>query len=167
MSDAAAPKKTPKPATHPMFGEMIMATVTLLKKKKGSSIQAIKKYILASYKVEDKSVARFVMINLVRMVAAGDLKQVNGSGSFGSFKSFVKAALKPRKVAAKPKKVAAKNSVAKKAAKFPKKAAKKTATKKAAKPAKKAAKSPAKKAAKKPVAKKAAKKPAAKKVAKK
>ena len=182
MSDAAAPavaapkvkkaaapkvKKVAKPATHPKFGEMILAAVTALKEKKGSSNQAIKKYILATYKVEEKSVTKNTKVNLVRMVTAGDLKQVKGTGASGSFKLAVKAAPKPKKAAAKSPKKAAKKPVAKKAAKSPKKAAKKTATKKAAKPAKKAAKSPAKKAAKKPVAKKAAKKPAAKKVAKK
>ena len=174
MSDAAAPakkapkaKKPAKPAAHPKFSEMITAAITSLKDKKGSSIQSIKKYILASYKVEEKSVATFVKTNLKRMVASGALKQVKGSGASGSFK----LAEKPK--AAKPKKAAAKKPAAKKAAKSPakkakkatkspKKAAKKPAAKKAAKPAKKAAKSPAKKA-KKP----AAKKPAAKKVAKK
>ena len=167
----AAPKAK-KPATHPKFSEMITAAITSLKDKKGSSIQAIKKYILATYKVEEKSVGTFTKTNLKRMVDSGALKQTKGSGASGSFKLAEKA--KPAKKAA-AKKPAAKKPTAKKAAKSPakktkkaakspaKKATKKPAAKKATKPAKKAAKSPAKKAAKKPAAKKAGAKKAAKK----
>ena len=143
MSDAAAPapakkapkaKKPAKPSTHPKFTEMITAAITSLKEKKGSSSQAIKKYILATYKIEEKTVATFCKKNLKRMVDTGALKQVKGS---------YKLAEKPK--AAKPKKkVAAKKPAAKKAAKSP------------AKKAKKATKSP-KKAAKKPAAKHVAK----------
>ena len=164
----AAPKakKPSKPAEHPKFSEMIIAAITSLKDKKGSSIQAIKKYILASYKVDEKKVATFVKSNLNRLIESGAIKSVKGSGASGSFKLADKAE-KTKKVAKKPaaKKTAAKKPAAKKATKSPKKAAKKTTTpkkaakkpaaKKAAKPAKKAAKSPAKKA-KKPAAKKAA-----------
>ena len=154
---AAKAKKPAKPSTHPKFSEMIVAAVTALKEKKGSSIQAIKKYILANYKVEDKAVATFVKGNLKRMVDSGALKQVKGTGASGSFK-----------LAEKPK--AVKKPAAKKATKSPKKAAKKPAAKKTAtkKPAAKKAAKPAKKApAKKPAAAKkaAAKKPAAKKAA--
>ena len=175
MSDAAAPakkaaatkvKKVAKPSTHPKFTEMITAAVTTLADKKGSSLISIKKYILATYKVEEKTVSTFAKTNIKRMVVAGALKQVKGTGASGSFKLAEKPKVKkaakkeaksPKKAAKSPKKA---TKSPKKAAKSPKKAAKKTAVKKAAKPAKKAAKSPAKK----PVAKKA-KKPAAKKTA--
>ena len=179
MADAAAPapkkaaakaKKPAKPSTHPKFSEMIVAAVTALKEKKGSSIQAIKKYILTNYKVEDKAVATFVKANLKRMVESGSLKQVKGTGASGSFKlaEKPKAVKKPAaKKATKSPKKAAKKPAAKKATKSPKKAAKKPAAKKTA-TKKPAAKKPAKKApAKKPAAAKkaAAKKPAAKKAA--
>ena len=169
---AAKAKKPAKPSTHPKFSEMIVAAVTALKEKKGSSIQAIKKYILANYKVEDKAVATFVKANLKRMVDSGALKQVKGTGASGSFKlaEKPKAAKKPaaKKATKSPKKAA--KPAAKKATKSPKKAAKKPAAKKTAtkKPAAKKAAKPAKKApAKKPAAAKkaAAKKPAAKKAA--
>ena len=170
MSDAAAtpakkaaPKaiKPAKPATHPKFSEMITAAITSLKDKKGSSIQAIKKYILASYKVEEKSVGTFTKNNLKRMVESGALKQVKGSGASGSFKlaEKPKAAKRPAAKKAAAKK-ATKKPAAKKAAKSPAKKVKKPAAKKAAK---KSAKSPAKKAAKKPAAKKTGAKKAAKK----
>lgn len=168
MAEAAAPapakkatkvKKPAKPATHPKFSEMIAAAITALKDRKGSSCIAIKKYILANYKVDEKAVNTFVKANLNRGVKSGALKQVKGTGASGSFKLAEKAAPKKKAAAKKTKKPAAKKAPAKpkKAAKSPKK----TATKKAADKPKKAAKSP-----KKPVAKKA-KKPAAKKAAKK
>ena len=161
MSDAAAALPRQEGS------EMITAAVTNLKDKKGSSIQAIKKYILANYKVEEKSVATFVKTNLKRMVESGALTSVKGNGASGSFKLAEKPTAAKKPAAKKPadKKPAAKKTAkspakkTKKAAKSPKKAAKKPAAKK---PTKKAVKSPAKKA-KKP----AAKKPAAKKAAKK
>ena len=169
MADTAAPKKSAakkatkpkKPAAHPKYSEMVVAAITALKDRTGSSGVAIKKYIIANYKVDEKSVSSFVRNALRKGVASGALKQVKGTGATGSFKVGEKAA-KPKKAAKKP--------AAKKSAKSPKKAAKKTATKKPAakktpkKSAKKAAKSPAK--AKKPAAKKA-KKPAKKTAAKK
>ena len=153
----AAPKK---PADHPKYSEMIVAAVGALKDRKGTSKQAIVKYIAANYKVGD-SANTHVKAALKRMVTSGALKQVKGAGASGSFK----LAEKPKVV--KKKKPAAKKPAAKKAT--PKKAAKKPAAKKAT--PKKAAKKPAaKKAAKKTTPKKAkkpaAKKPAAKKVKK-
>ena len=167
MADASPAKKAEKkkaaakkPADHPKYSEMIIAAVTALKDRKGTSKQAIVKYIAANYKVGD-NVNTHVKAALKRMVASGALKQVKGSGASGSFK----LAEKPKAVKKKP---AAKKPKAKKAT--PKKAAKKPAAKKAT--PKKAAKKPAaKKAVKKTTPKKAkkpaAKKPAAKKAAKK
>jgi len=175
MSDAASPKKSAaskkkpaakKPATHPKFIEMIVAAITALKERTGSSRQAISKYIKANYKVSDNADSN-IKIQLRRGVASGQLKQVKGTGASGSFKvsEKAKAAAKPKKVAKKPaaKKPAAKKPAAKKTAakKTPKKkpAAKKTAAKKTPKK-KPAAKKPT---AKKPAAKKATKKAAPKK----
>ena len=170
MSDAAATpkkaaaskvKKVVKPKTHPAFPVMITAAVTDLKDKKGTSGSAIKKYILANYKVEDKTVGKLTKAHLKRMLAAGALKQSKGTGAAGSFK--LADALKTAKKTAVKK--AAKSP--KKATKSPKKTVKKTATKAAKPAAKKSPKKAAKSPAKKPVAKKAVKKPAAKKVSKK
>ena len=114
-----------------------MIAVADLKEKKGSSLQAIKKHVLANGKVEDKSYSIFCKGAIKKMVSAGTLTQVKGSFKFA------------KKVAAKKpaKKAAVKKSYVKKVSKSPKKVAK----------------SP-KKAAKKPVAKKpAGKKTAAKK----
>merc|ERR1711973_476799 len=137
MSAAAAPKKAAKkaPAAHPPYASMITAAIKALGDKKGSSRQAILKYVVANNKVDAAKAAVRVRLALKKMIAAK-----KGAGSFKLPAKEPKA-----KKAKKPK------------AKKPKKA------KKTKKPAAKKAKKP-KKAAKKPAAKKpAAKKPAAKK----
>lgn len=172
MSDAAAPKATPKKAaakkpkakaSHPSSNDMIVAAIKNLKDRKGSSSQAIKKYIGANYKVDIVKMSPFIRKAFKSLLEKKKIVQTKGTGASGSFKLAEKAvAKKPatkkpaaKKSAAKksPKKAAAKKPAAKKS---PKKAAKKPAAKKA--PAKK---SPAKKAAKKPAAKKAPAKKAA------
>lgn len=146
-----AKRGTKKPASHPKYSVMIAAAINGLKERNGSSRQAIQKYIVSQYKVDDKSVGTQLKLALKRGVASGSLKQVKGAGASGSFRINKPAAEAPKKAAKKP---AAKKAVKKPAAK---KVTKKPAAKKAAK------KPAAKKAAKKPAAKKAAKKPAAKK----
>lgn len=154
----AVPKK---PAEHPTYLEMIVAAISTLKERTGSSRQAINKYINANYKVKDSANVPIKQA-LKKGVLNGNLKQVKGAGASGSFKvADKKVAKKGTKAAtkgtAKPKKVK------KPAAKKP--AAKKTTTKKAKKVVKKPA---AKKVVKKVVAKKpAAKKAVAKKAARK
>ena len=167
MSEAAAPAKKAakprKPASHPPYGEMIAKAIVGLADKKGSSKVAIKKYILANFKVEDNKVTNTQLnLALKRGVAGGKL--ITAKGHAGTFKAA--KAEKPKKVVKKTPKKAVKKPAAKKT---PKKAAKKPAAKKS--PAKKAAKKPAAKKAKSPAKKaakpKAAKKPAAKKTPKK
>merc|ERR1711981_120048 len=149
VAKAPKVKKAAKPAAHPPYANMIVAAIKALKDKKGSSRQAILKYVVANNKVADADKAGVrVKLALRKLVAAKKVvPAAAGKKGAGSFKLPAKepAAKKPKaKKAKKPK------------------AAKKPAAKKAAKP--KAAKKPA---AKKPAAKKAAKKPAAKKAAKK
>merc|ERR1712029_1233777 len=154
MSAAAAPKKAKKaPAAHPPYASMITAAIKALGDKKGSSRQAILKYIVANNKVDAAKAAVRVRLALKKMIAAKKVVAAAAAGKKGAG-SFKLPAKEPKaKKAKKPK------------AKKPKKAkkVKKPDTKKAKKP-KKAAKKPA---AKKPAAKKAAKKPAAKKATKK
>merc|ERR1711981_1343693 len=151
---AAAPKvkKAKAPAAHPPYASMITAAIKALGDKKGSSRQAILKYVVANNKVDAAKAAVRVRLALKKMIAAKKVVAAAAAGKKGAG-SFKLPAKEPK--AKKPK------------AKKPKKA-KKPAAKKAKKP-KKAAKKPAAKkpAAKKPAAKKAAKKPAAKKAAKK
>ena len=155
----AAPKKV---AEHPTYAAMISAAIVSMKDRKGSSKQAIEKYICANYKVGPKYNGPLKMA-LRKGVESGALVQTKGKGASGSFK--VAKAEKPA-AAKKPvaKKPAAKKPAAKKpAAKKP--VAKKPAAKKPA--AKKSPKKPAKKAASPKKAGKVTKKAPAKKVAKK
>ena len=169
MSEAvkASPKKkaaAKKPADHPKYVEMIVAAIAALKERKGSSRQAIGKYIKANYKVGESSDVHLKQA-LRRGVVSGVLIQTKGTGASGSFKLAEKAKKPTKKPAGKKpaaKKPAAKKPAAKKTAakKTPKKSAGKKPT-----PKKAAKKTPKKAAAKKPAAKKATKKPAAKKPA--
>ena len=159
MSAAAKPvkaKKVAKPAAHPPYASMITAAIKGLGDKKGSSRQAILKYVAANNKVDATKAGVRVKLALRKLTADKKVvaAAVAGKKGAGSYKLPAK---EPK--AAKPK---AKKPKAKKP-----KAAKKPAAKKAKKPAAKKAKKPAAKkpAAKKPAAKKAAKKPAAKKPA--
>ncbi len=160
MTEVASPKKvvvkTKKPKTaptHPPTATMVTAAIQTLKERGGSSLQAIKKYISANYKVDVEKLAPFIKKYLKSAVTSGALIQTKGKGASGSFK--ISAAKKTEKKVKKPKAKTVKKP----------KAAKKT-VKKAAKPKSKApkkekkAKTPTKPKAPKP--KKAVKKPAKK-----
>ena len=178
MPETTKKTATKKPADHPTFAVMIAAAIAELKERKGSSRQAIEKYVAANYKVGPKYTGPLKQA-LKKGVEKGTLVQTKGFGASGSFKI---AKPEPEKKPAVKKPAAKKTATKKVTKKTPTKkaAAKKTATKKPATKkaapkkatAKKAAspkkKAPAKKAAGK-VTKKAApkKKPAAKKTAKK
>ncbi|KAF8792055.1 histone H1-III-like [Argiope bruennichi] len=143
---AKTPKvKKPKTApTHPKVSEMVNAAIGSLKERGGSSVQAIKKYIKANYKVDAEKLSPFIKKYLKTAVASGGLVQTKGKGATGSFRiGGSSSGTKEKKAAAKPKKAAVK------AAPKPKKP-KATTPKKAAKPKKAAAakpkKSPTKKA---------------------
>merc|ERR1712212_584057 len=144
MSAAAAtPKKAPKvkvrktvPPAHPTFAKMVIAAVKALDEKKGSSRVAIRKYILANYKVDEKK-SHLIAKGLQSGVKAKLLVQKKGVN--GLYKLTEKE--KKAKPAKAPKKA--------KPAKSPKKATKaKSALAKPKKPvAEKAKASPKKKAA--------------------
>ena len=173
------PKVAKKAPTHPKYSEMVISAITALKERTGSSRQAILKYIVATFNLDEKIASIHVKGALIRGVEKEILKQVKGTGATGSFRVVKQKPepKKPKKTVEKKvtKKPTKKDTATTKKAKKPttKKAAeKKTATKKATtkKPAAKkpAAKKPTTKKApaKKPAAKKpAAKKPAAKKTA--
>ena len=61
-SAAAAKPKKPKAAkTHPPVSEMVVNAVKTLKERGGSSLQAIKKFLAAQYKVDVEKLAPFVL----------------------------------------------------------------------------------------------------------
>jgi len=155
---AASPKKKQikKAAVrHPKFAVMISAAIAALKDRSGSSRQAILKYIVSHYKVDEKVATTQLKLALKRGATTGALKQVKGSGASGSFKvggpkpktKKVKKSKKPTvKKAKKPSVKKAKNPAIKKAKKATKPksrkkpVSKKPATKKPARKAKKAKK---------------------------
>merc|ERR1712115_540231 len=133
MTEAAAPKakkaaKPKVPAAHPPYAAMITAAVKGLADKKGSSRQAILKYVVANNKVDAAKAAVRVRLALKKMVAAKKLVSAAAAGKKGAG-SFKLPAKEP-----KAKKPRAKKPKAKKP-----KAAKKPAAKKAKKPAAKKA----------------------------
>lgn len=163
---AAAAKKV---ATHPKTYDMVINSVKELKEKKGSSLQAIKKYIAAHYKVDTDKTANFIRKALKKAVTDGALVQTKGTGASGSFKlaGTEKASPKKKKSSTTPKKKKAASAAAspatKKKAKVAKPAAKKATTPKK----KKAAKATTPKKSKSPKPKKVPSKPKAKKTGKK
>merc|ERR1712038_409054 len=94
MSDAAAAPKVKKatkpktPAAHPPYATMIAAAIKGLGDKKGSSRQAILKYVVANNKVDAAKAAVRVRLALAKMVAAKKVVAAAAAGKkgAGSFK---------------------------------------------------------------------------------
>ncbi|XP_014295260.1 histone H1 [Microplitis demolitor] len=163
-------KKPASKVTHPSAAEMVTSAIKTLGERGGSSVQAIKKYIAATYMVDVDKQAPFIKKFLKSAVTKEILIQTKGKGASGSFKLAATKASKPKVAGDKKaaKKPAAKKPATKKppgeakAAKSPA-SPKKAAVKKPSSPKKPAAKSPAKpKATASPKAKKATKVPTAK-----
>ena len=143
-------KKPRNKPVHPRTSEMVVNAIKSLKERGGSSLQAIKKYIAANYKVDAEKLSPFIKKYLKTAVASGELVQTKGKGASGSFKL---AAAKTEKAAvptaptrgraASAPKVKKQSAAKVKKAKAPKKAAVKSAKKKRASPAT-AKKSPSK-----------------------
>ena len=129
-----AVRKPRAPASHPPYNEMVVAAITALKERSGSSRQKIIKYIRDHYTVSE-GFETHVKLALKRGVTKGTLSQTKGTGASGSFKVVKKetkpAAKKPaaKKAPAKPKTTSTKTS-----AKAKKPAGKKAAPAKASKP---------------------------------
>merc|ERR1711909_246623 len=119
---AAAPKakKAAKPkvaAAHPPYAAMITTAIKKLADKKGSSRQAILKYVVANNKVDAAKAAVRVRLALKKMLAAKKLVPAAAAGrkGAGSFKLPAKEPkAKKAKKAKKPKAKKAKKPAAKK-----------------------------------------------------
>lgn len=86
-SAAGGSSKKPKAKpTHPKTSEMVNSAIKELKERSGSSLQAIKKYIAAQYKVDAEKLAPFIRKYLKSAVESGALIQTKGKGASGSFK---------------------------------------------------------------------------------
>ncbi|KAF9417902.1 hypothetical protein HW555_005047 [Spodoptera exigua] len=100
---AGAAKKPKAKPTHPKTSEMVNNAIKEMKERSGSSLQAIKKYIAAQYKVDAEKLAPFIRKYLKSAVESGTLIQTKGKGASGSFKleSKSSAAKKPAGAAGK------------------------------------------------------------------
>ncbi|KZC12849.1 PREDICTED: late histone H1-like [Dufourea novaeangliae] len=152
-----AKSERPK-SSHPPTSEMVNAAIKELKDRKGSSLQAIKKYIASTYKVDGEKLAPFIKRYLKSAVTTGAVVQTKGKGASGSFKL---SAPKGSESKSKPKREVRKTESTAGAEK--KSAEKKPASQKKTVAVKKpvAAKKPA--VVKKPASPKKVKTPAAKK----
>jgi len=176
---AASAKKSPakkakKPTSnHPKVSEMVIEALLNLRDRKGSSLQAVKKYIAGNFKVDVEKLAPFIRRYIKSAVTDGSLVQTKGTGASGSFKLGEKLAPKTAKKPAEPEKKPVKKVVAspkkvapqpvKKASPKKVKAAKKPKSPKKAKTPKKEKKAKTPKKTKSPKPKKAAAKKPAKK----
>ncbi|XP_014243992.1 histone H1.1-like [Cimex lectularius] len=78
-------KKNDKPS-HPPTAQMVNTAIQQLKDRGGSSLQAIKKYISSTYKVDAEKLSPFIRKYIRNAVASGSLVQTKGKGASGSFK---------------------------------------------------------------------------------
>lgn len=148
-------------STHPPTAVMVNGAIKHLKERGGSSLQAIKKYISATYKIDAEKFSPFIKKYLRNSVISGVLVQTKGKGASGSFKLAATTVTKSSSTAA-PKTKKSTTAAAKTKAKTTEK---KVATSAAGKKATAAAKG--KKKAVSPVAKAKPKSPSkAKKTAK-
>merc|ERR1712223_2120547 len=87
--------KPKAPAAHPPYAAMIKAAVKALADKKGSSRQAILKYICANYKVDAAKAVSRTRIALKKMVDSKALVAAAAAGKkgAGSFKLAAKTTL--------------------------------------------------------------------------
>merc|ERR1712032_1626091 len=96
-------KKVAKPAAHPPYANMITAAIKGLKDKKGSSRQAILKFVVANNKVDATKAAVRVKLALRKMVVAKKVVAAAAAGKKGAG-SFKLPAKEPKaKKVKKPK----------------------------------------------------------------
>ncbi|XP_076279171.1 histone H1-like [Lasioglossum baleicum] len=104
---------------HPSTANMVRAAIKALKDRKGSSLQAIKKYISTTYKVDGDKLSPFIKRYLKTALTSGAVVQTSGKGASGSFKLPIKASDAKAKGQSPRRKPVKKVDVAKMAAKKP------------------------------------------------
>ncbi|XP_054009934.1 histone H1A, sperm-like [Hylaeus anthracinus] len=85
IGKSKAKMQRPK-VSHPPTSEMVKAAIKQLKDRKGSSLQAIKKYISAAYKIDGGKMSPFIKRYLKAALTSGAVLQSKGKGASGSFK---------------------------------------------------------------------------------
>lgn len=103
--------------SHPRTSEMVNNAIKSLKERGGSSLQAIKKYVSANYKVDAEKLSPFIKKYLKSAVASGALLQPKGKGASGSFKLAVAGSGKQADKGSAPAPKAAASKAAKKSPK--------------------------------------------------
>lgn len=112
MSGKQSKSRPVSKAPNPTVAVMVKEAIEEANEKKGSSIQAIKKYIMTTYGANITQLGPFIKRFLKNAVDSGELVQVTGKGASGSFK-LGKGIANPKKrvtqavagVAVKPPKV--------------------------------------------------------------
>ncbi|XP_015127910.1 histone H1 [Diachasma alloeum] len=112
-SKATQPR--PKP-NYPRVSEMVNLAIKALCEKNGSSLQAIKKYMVETYKIDVEKQNPFIKKYLKSAVEAGFLIRTKGRGAAGSFK-IPRHEIDPLKAVVKPKAKARRATAAKTATK--------------------------------------------------
>jgi len=77
--------------SHPKFIDMVTECLEKLDEKSGLSRQAILKYIVLNFSVDEKNSNQYLKVALKNGVKSGQLKQLKGIGASGSFKLAEKA----------------------------------------------------------------------------
>ena len=83
VGDKKAPAAKP---SHPPVAQMVNEALATLKDRKGSSLQAIKKYIAATYILDAEKLAPYIRKYLKNAVTNETIVQTRGTGASGSFK---------------------------------------------------------------------------------
>ncbi|CAF0720393.1 unnamed protein product [Brachionus calyciflorus] len=90
-------KKKAPTRSHPKFIDMVTECLEKLDEKSGLSRQAILKYIVSNFSVDEKNSNQYLKVALKNGVKSGHLKQLKGIGASGSFKLAEKAPTKSTK----------------------------------------------------------------------
>ncbi|XP_046837793.1 histone H1C-like [Vespa crabro] len=83
-------------SNHPSISKMVTTAIEELKDRKGSSLQAIKKYIIAKYDVNDEKLTPFIKKYLKTAVSTGTIIQTTGKGDLGYFKLSIMKSRYPK-----------------------------------------------------------------------
>nr|XP_033328622.1 histone H1-like isoform X2 [Megalopta genalis] len=104
-------------SSHLPTSEMVNAAIKELKDRKGSSLQAIKKYISTTYKIDGDKLAPFIKRYLKTALTSGAVVQTSGKGASGSFKLSINSSTVKAKGQSPRKKPVKRAEVAKMAVK--------------------------------------------------
>ncbi|XP_078051894.1 histone H1-like [Augochlora pura] len=106
-------------SSHLPTSEMVNAAIKELKDRKGSSLQAIKKYISTTYKIDGDKLSPFIKRYLKTALTSGAVVQTSGKGASGSFKLSINSSTTTATGQSPRKKPIKKAEVAKMAVKKP------------------------------------------------